>query len=1229
MPEISIKNALNKAFIKVRPQRACIDNFKKNFMYLQECLKLNAKEHEEHLKNLVSDFLKNTWYGKEYYINTKDRIDLAIHTGKDSSDPVGVIIETKTPGNKTEMIKKNNLDSKAMQELLFYYLQETVDNNNIDLKHLVITNINEWYIFDAKVFYNLFSLDKNLVEHYKSLKNKKLNNNKSEYFYSEIASPAIRDKEKEIKYVYFNINDYEKTLTDTDGEEDNKLIGLYKIFSPEHLLKLSFKNDSNSLNQSFYDELLYIMGLSEETTDGKKVIIRKKPEDRKEGSLIENTLFQLSIFEFSEEKIYEIALELTITWINRILFLKLLESQQIKYQKDNSDYAFLNIDKIKDFNDLNTLFFNVLAKEPKERDVSIKSQFKYVPYLNSSLFDLTNTERTYIKIVSLKDKAIEIFKGTVLKDNSGNKRKGNINNLSYIFEFLDAYDFSSEGSEEIQEENKTLINASVLGLIFEKINGYKDGSYFTPGFITTYICRETIRHVVLNKFNELKNWNAGCFDELKNYIDNKSINGILEANNIINSITICDPAVGSGHFLVSALNEIITIKSELGILADNKGIKLQNCNIEIVNDELIILDDNSNFYNYNFRNLESRRIQETIFQEKRRIIEGSLFGVDINTNSVKICRLRLWIELLKNAYYTEESNHTELETLPNIDINIKCGNSLISRFNLDIDLKEELSKLTYTVKDYQDAVYKYKNAVAKKEKEELDNLITAIKDNFKGGVQKNTILSIKKIKLHGELNLLTQGELFGLSQDEQIKKEKRLNEIEQKIREIEQQIEDINNNVIYENAFEWRFEFPELLNQDGDFIGFDAIIGNPPYIQLQSNHGELANIYSDADYECFSRTGDIYQLFYEKGYEILKEKRCLCFITSNKWMRAAYGEKTRNFLSSKTNPKILIDFAGKKVFDSATVDVNIILIEKDENEKKTISCIVKDDFKNNMAEYIEKHGTTLEFLSSNSWVILNPLEKRIKEKIENIGVPLKEWDISINYGIKTGCNEAFIIDKQKRDELIKKDKKSAEIIRPILRGRDIARYQVNFADLYLINTHNGIPSKNIPPIEVKEYPVVKEHLDKYWTKIKNRDDQGVTPYNLRSCIYTDDFFKQKIVYREISNKMDACFISDEMFINNKSYMITGSMLEYLLGILNSSLFNNIILKSANVTGGKGADFLNQIRIPYPEKNDKITPLVYKHIEEKDSKKLDKDIDIEVARIYNLSNEEIEYINSCV
>ena len=314
-------------------------------------------------------------------------------------------------------------------------------------------------------------------------------------------------------------------------------------------------------------------------------------------------------------------------------------------------------------------------------------------------------------------------------------------------------DFTSEGSEEIQEDNKTLINASVLGLIFEKINGYKDGSFFTPGFITMYMCRETIRKAVVQKFNETKNWECKTIDELYNKIEGRN-----EANEIVNSLKICDPAVGSGHFLVSALNEIIAVKNDLRILQDREGKRLKEYHFEVVNDELITTDEEGLIFEYNPKSKESQRVQETLFHEKQTIIENCLFGVDINPNSVKICRLRLWIELQKNAYY---KNETELETLPNIDINIKCGNSLISRYPIDANLSKALRSSKWTIDSYRLAIATYRNAQSKEQKREMEKLILTIKQDFTSEIRKNDPLKTRLDKLANELyNRFTGNFLF-------------------------------------------------------------------------------------------------------------------------------------------------------------------------------------------------------------------------------------------------------------------------------------------------------------------------------------------------------------------------------------------------------------------------------------------------------------------------------------
>jgi hypothetical protein len=733
LKELKPRKALNKAFLKVKPNRTEIEGFKTNLIQLLD--RTNDTESEEFHKNLVIDFLKKTYYDPNHFINTKGRNDLVIHNGNNASSSVGVIIEAKKPTNKAEMITTKKLNAKAFQELVLYYLRERITHKNLEVKHLVATNINEWFIFDATLFDRLFAQNKNLVKQFTEFEGGRLADTKTDFFYKQIAEPFIADIKTEIEFTYFNLQEYQNPLRNSDKADDNKLIALFKLLSAEHLLKLPFTNDSNSLDKRFYSELLHIIGLTETKEGSKKLIERNKEGERNSGSILEDAIIQLDSLDklsrldrpsqygsTQQERLFNVGLELSITWINRILFLKLLEAQLITYHKGDKSFSFLSLDKIKSYDDLNSLFFQVLARKYDDRNQDVKKAFEKVPYLNSSLFEPTEIEQVTLFISNLKDdKTIPVISSTVLKNDQGKKRTGNLTTLAYLFDFLNAYDFTSEGSEEIQEDNKSLINASVLGLIFEKINGYKDGSFFTPGFITMYMCRETIRKSVVQKFNETKKWNCSTVEELYDKIDDRK-----EANDIVNTIKICDPAVGSGHFLVSALNEMIAVKNDLKILQDRTGKRLKEYQVEVVNDELIVTDEEGELFDYNPTNKESQRIQETLFHEKQTIIENCLFGVDINPNSVKICRLRLWIELLKNAYY---KNATELETLPNIDINIKCGNSLVSRFAIDADLSQALKKSKWSIDSYRIAVDTYRNAESKEQKREMEKLIADIKSD--------------------------------------------------------------------------------------------------------------------------------------------------------------------------------------------------------------------------------------------------------------------------------------------------------------------------------------------------------------------------------------------------------------------------------------------------------------------------------------------------------------------
>lgn len=820
------KQALNKAYLRNKASRSEIEQFKKALATLLDSIDLT--ESEEHVKNHLRDFLKGTFYGK-YGVNTKGKTDLVIHTGANTKSPAGVLLEVKRPTNKADMPTRENLNYKAMHELVLYYLRERVEQQNNDLKQLVITSVHEWFVFDALEFDRLFYRNGQLKKDFTEWSQGKKSGGSTDFFYKEIAAPYIASLSETITFTHFNLKDYEKPLRNKDLKDDVKLVQLFKLLSPPHLLKESFSNDANSLDPGFYQELLHIIGLEEVKEGGRKLIQRKAKPDG--GSLLEAAYQKLksedlisgldnphSYGSTREEQLFSVALELCITWINRILFLKLLEAQLASYHHGDKAYVFMRHDNLREFDDLNELFFDVLAERPGKRSANVKQKYSHIPYLNSSLFETTALEKRTLRISNLKDNShLPLYPRTVLRDGAGkplSKSQPDMRTLEYLLRFLASYDFGAEGKEEIQEENKTLITASVLGLIFEKINGYRDGSFYTPGFITMYMSREAIRRAVAQRFAEEYGWGSGAdanelsFESLQLRIhQNYSLESIKAYNQLINGIRICDPAVGSGHYLVSALNELIVIKAELKLLLNRQGKLLHYGSIEVQNDELMVTDHHGEPFSYTVTahadgrrsiNPQVQELQEALFHEKQTIIENCLFGVDINPNSVKICRLRLWIELLKNAYYQQQEtgNYTQLQTLPNIDINIKQGNSLLSRYPLSADLQEAFGKKGHSLQAYREAVAKYKRTNSKDDKKQLEAFLEEIKQGFKTTLANNDPMRERMSKLRGQIQVMQNPDLFGARKVDK----KELQQKQKALQKLEDERQAIEENKVYEGA---------------------------------------------------------------------------------------------------------------------------------------------------------------------------------------------------------------------------------------------------------------------------------------------------------------------------------------------------------------------------------------------------------------------------------------------
>ncbi|WP_233901175.1 DUF7149 domain-containing protein [Tenacibaculum piscium] len=1211
MNKINTRKALNPAYRKHKPLRKEVTNFITELQTCINAVKLSDEnnESEEHIKYHFTTFFKNTFYANNY-INTKDRIDLAIYTENNPKSEVSVLIEAKKPSNKNEFLKEDNLNKKALQELLLYYLRERIDNNNNSIKHLIATNGYEWYLFKAEDFYTYFFKNKALLKEYQNFRDGLKDSSKNELFYNEIAQKYIGEIQDKLPFVYLNF-----AQTNFQKLSDAHLNTLYKIFSDVHILGKTFGNDSNQLNKAFYNELLHIIGLEEIKEKGKKIINRKKQENRDYASLLENTIFHIEDRDYlskiksipnNSDKQFNAGLELCLTWINRILFLKLLESQLVTYHQNNQKYRFLHTKFINGFDDLNDLFFSALAKPIEQRHPKYKDKYQEIPYLNSSLFEKNTLENEAFEISALNNDEIQIYNNTVLKNSKGKKQQGKLPTLDYLFQFLDAYDFATDGNEGITDEieTKTLINASVLGLIFEKINGYKEGSFYTPAYITMYMCKETIRRTVVQKFKEQEKNSIETFEDLQAYCSQFfKVDDLKRLNNIVNSIKICDPAVGSGHFLVSALNELIVIKNELRILTDAKGILL-NCDIEIVNDELYITNQNNGLlFEYNPKSKESTKIQHTLFHQKQTLIENCLFGVDINPNSVKICRLRLWIELLKNAYYTPKNT---LQTLPNIDINIKCGNSLISRFNLNDDLKEAFNnkELNYSFIDYKNAVAEYKDTNDKNRKKEVLQIIEQVKNNFKSTLDNSFIQKYQKIQgtlineQERQKNLINFGEKIKKSEKDELKK------LQIKAQKAFQEKEEITNNAIYHNAFEWRFEFPEVLSEDGNYIGFDAVIGNPPYgVSIKGKQREhlVKNIIKVPDFE-------IYYWFIERSYQILKTKGNVSYIVPNTILFNVFAQNYRINLFEKWSINEILDCTDIDIFDEATVRTIIFQFQKDGEHNNLLYKRTNElkEFKEFYDRNIEKIDKETTIANNQNWSLIFKLDKEVLKlisKIKNDTTKLDKLFPDVSQGL-------IAYDKYKgqskeviQNRVFHSLEKTKETHKKWLYGSDVTRYSVKWNEKEYIEYDSGIANPRNPK-----------------------------------------FFKGKrILIREITNPRIFSSLTDLELYNDPSILIIKEnkenfKIEVLLAILNSKLatfyhFNS----SPKATKGAFPKILvydiknfpikeisEKEQTPFIEKVDKILS-IKKENPESDTSVLEKQIDQMVYKLYGLTADEVAIV----
>ncbi|EHU3894103.1 class I SAM-dependent DNA methyltransferase [Campylobacter jejuni] len=1233
------KDFFNPYYRKKQIMQNEFDIFSKALMQYLERLESSQSENEDYLvANTLSPFL--TMLNFKTHIKTKQKgkseIDLSISKDEFSKD-LEVLIEAKKPNSK-EFITHTKVNSKALHETILYYFRNR--EYSFSLKFIIITDFYKFYIFKISEFEELFYKNPSFKKLFEEFCNpNSLFKGNTEEFYKEVAK-LIENSKENLKGFLIDLT----FLKDKQKSNFKNLASIYKTFHRDFLLSEFNPNDANSLNNAFYKELLYILGLCESKQNSKLIIAKSEESKEEQGT------FYTAINSKLKEENFETILKLLILWLNRILFLKLIESNLVRFN-DDKNLKFLNFKKIPDFDKLSELFFEVLAKEKSTRK---KSEFAYLPYLNSSLFEKQSIENT-LEISSLSnDLKLFYYKNTVLKDDKCKAKKGQVGLLEYLFEFLDSFDFGSDDEQSEILSQKELISSSVLGNVFEKLNGYKEGSFYTPSFITSYMCKESITKVVLDKFNAQFDLNAKDISELRKSLRKEDKKAQKE---LLNSIKICDPAVGSGHFLVSALNVMLSIYDELNLFDEEFYLEMQN-------DEILITGRKGEFIEYKRPSTpkdKAHLIQQELFHTKKDIIENNLFGVDINPNSCEITKLRLWIELLKHSFYQsfDDENYHDLKTLPNIDINIKCGNSLVSYFetgkslNHYPNIKERINKYKRIVKDYKEGFYTDKSHI----NQEIKNLKISFKnfcfaDKFKKEMKSFNDKCEKYSKKYGNflavddenLKFFVSANLTLFDFDEK--------EATKEFANLKKEYDNIFN-LESNHPFEWRFEFPEILDDDGNFKGFDLIIGNPPYIRQE----ELKELKSHLakNYKVYKGTSDIYTYFYELGFNVLKDRGVLSYITSNKYTRAGYGEALREFLLKNVKFLEYTDLNGIKVFDSATVDTSILCFEKSKSKDNKFKYLaLSNEILKTCAYNIGLYKDFAEFsqnsLSKESFTFSDENTSALKAKIERIGTPLKEWQgLNIYRGILTGYNEAFIITTEKRNEILANCKDEAEkertakLIRKMLRGRDIKRYSYEWAGLWVIGTFPSLK------IDIEQYPALKQYLSQFLPRIEQSGEKGCRKKTSNkwfetqdNIAYYEEFEKEKIVYPETTQGAYFVYDNKGIFLEKTAFFIVCENLKYLLGLLSSNLITYYYKNFSQgcKLGTKGYQYNKHAleNLPIPKINsknqnivDELINLVDEILKAKEQDKnantqeLENKINSIVYKLYNLNNEEIRII----
>lgn len=835
----------------------------------------------------------------------------------------------------------------------------------------------------------------------------------------------------------------------------------------------------------------------------------------------------------------------------------------------------------------------------KKPDNEVISIFKQVPFLNGGLFECLDKESNG-----------KIFYYDGFSRLAGRQKRAFLPNCLFfddkrgLIPLLEKYNFTIE--ENTPSEIEVALDPELLGKVFENLLGAynpetkevaarnESGSFYTPREIVNYMVDESLIAYLKNACPDIEEQIIRKLFTLEK-LPVELLHSPEKCKKLITAIKaakILDPACGSGAFPMGMLNKMVEVLRKLEF------------------------ETNSNAY-----------------ELKLHLIENCIYGVDIQTIAVQITKLRFFISLVCEQTPTKDANNNYgVKSLPNLEAKFVSANTLLSlnpqskeKLDLEDEVLIEMKNQLWDIrchKNFSADTWQKKMSLRKEDKELCKRIEDYLFNNAtKSDVEKIARYQTELANLQHELSLCVeewvddteapkvQLSFFEEAQPAQpsiFRKDKnkaRRDEIEETIKRLKKDIEaenkkatltgleaEIHKMIIWDlydqnssSPFfdaEWMFGLPN---------GFDIVIGNPPYISIQRMKNEEKVKMKEANYKSFENTGDIYALFYERGNQLLKPKGVLTYITSRQWIQASYGKSLRNYFATETNPLQLIDFGQNRIFEGATVFVNILMFQNAKFNNKLEACLIPTDFSvstGNLEQYFYFNKQTISKLNDSNFSVSN--SNTLNEKIEQIGTALKQWkNVDFNAGIKTAFNDAFHIQLHDKKSLIDLDPKNIEIIKPMLRGKDIKRYGYEFNDWFLINTHNGVREKGILPINVKkDYPTIYQHFLK-WPELKERQDQGDHWTNLRNCAFLLEFEKPKIVWIEISDRANYAYDDKGMYLTNSAYFLTckndNVSLKYLLAVLNSKVADFYFSqKTARIAGGRmryTKQYVEQIPIP--------------------------------------------------